>query len=182
MFSFLQNKRLTAEEKFLVGKVKKTEQQVELGQKTVETHRFETNRLDESEETVITKRTGRSSHESSRLQSVLQNNGTAGQKLNTEFQQKNEEDLKIHAVETLASTRKENQKGIQRSNEEQANLSQQLQQRESELCQVQEMVRCLRNQLAKSEEASNIEKNRNLQQTINLQSNLQKNNTRLQEL
>ena len=153
MFSFLQKKRVTAEEKILVGKVQETEQQAQLEEKTVETHQFETNRLAESAETVITVRTGRSSHETSRLQRDLRNNGTSSQKLNTEFQQKNEEDLKIQAVETLASIRKENQKGMQRSNEEQANLSQQLQHRESELCHAQEMVRCLRNQLAELENA-----------------------------
>ena len=186
MFSFLQNKRLTAEEKILVGKVQKTEQQLELEleKKTVETHQFETNRLPESEDMVITERTGRSSHETSSLQSDLRNKGTASQNLNTEFQQKDEEDSKIQAEETLASTRKENQIGVQRSNEEHGNLSQQPQQHESDLCQTQKMVRGLRNQLVECKECketSNIEKKRSSQQT-SLQSDLQKINTRLQEL
>ena len=80
MFSFLQNKRLTAEEKFLVGKVKKTEQQVELGQKTVETHRFETNRLDESEETLNIEK-NRNLQQTINLQSNLQKNNTRLQEL-----------------------------------------------------------------------------------------------------
>ena len=92
MFSFLQNKRLTAEETTLVRNMQETEQQVELEQKTVETHQFETNRLSESEETVITERTGRSSHEARSLQSDLRNNGTSSQKLSKEVKQKEEKE------------------------------------------------------------------------------------------
>ena len=178
MFSFLQNKRLTAEETTLVRNVQETEQQVELEQNTVETHQFETNRVSESEETVITERTGRSSHEARSLQSDLRNNGTSSQKLSKEVKQKEEKESKIQVVEILASTRKENQKGLQSSNEEHANLSQQLQQRESELCQAQETIDGLRNQLAEKEKMLNTERIRTLQITTSLQSNVQHNSER----
>ena len=158
--------------------MQETEQQVELEEKKVETHQFETNRLAESEETAITERTDRSSLETRSLQSDLRNNGTSSQKLNKEVQQKEEKEPKIQVVETLASTRKENQKGLQRSNEEHANLSQQLQQRESELCQAQETIDGLRNQLVENEKMVNTERIRSLQITTSLQSNLQDNSER----
>ena len=72
--------------------MQETEQQVELEEKKVETHQFETNRLAESEETAITERTDRSSLETRSLQSDLRNNGTSSQKLSKEVKQKEEKE------------------------------------------------------------------------------------------